>query len=123
LAWARAHHVTLGEDVRAELLCESHEDHGHRRCCKPEADDHASGGRACGKCGEQQDAAKSRWVWGFQAQKCHGLTLLWVAIGATLPVEIRSLWEYDWLQVGKVCTAADGFSPLFFEPSVPPPRV
>jgi hypothetical protein len=126
LAWAAAHGVTLTADVRAAMHDESHEPHAaceHKGCCEGAADDHESDGHHCGKCRDSEQAPKARWISGFQAQKCHGLTLLWIALGATLPVEIVSLWDYDWAQIGMVCAVDGEFSPLFFEPAVPPPRV
>jgi hypothetical protein len=123
LAWAKAHGVTMPADARAELERASHDDHEHAGCCDLAAGDHAADGHACGQCKNHEDTSGVRWVLGVQAQKCQGLTLLWVAIGATLPLEIISLWEFDWSPSGQVCVADGDFSPLPAEPSVPPPRV
>lgn len=61
------------------------------------------------------------WVNAIQAQKCQGLTTLWITSGANLPLEIRTLWSYDWTPVEKhVLTDAHHTSPIY-QPPVPPP--
>lgn len=126
LAWAKKHNVQIPADVRTAMLCQSSDDHAASAGCCAHDDDHdhdvASAPHACQNCREPQPAGKVGWVFGFQAQKCQGITMLWVAVGATLPLEIRSLWEFDWSQVDQVRDSSRILSSLSWQPSVPPPR-
>jgi hypothetical protein len=69
-------------------------------------------------------ASKSgfRWVLGIEARKCRGLSTLWVTSGACLPLEIPSLWEFDWRPQGQVEPPLVALASVTFSPAVPPPR-
>lgn len=63
------------------------------------------------------------WVHGFQAQKCQGLTMLWVSAGITLPHVNGPAWEFDMTLRGVVCQLQPMVSGLSTAPLVRPPRV
>ncbi len=49
----------------------------------------------------KRPAAARGWVLGIEARKCRGLSTEWVVSGASLPLEIQTLWEFDWTPVGR----------------------
>lgn len=136
IAWARENHVTIPAEVQLALAAEmdehaSHEDHEHADCCS----DHHTGGagchdkasaepesHACAKCGVLEGKSGVTWVLGIEARKCRGLSTQWIAAGASLPLQILSLWEFDWTPVGQVMSTTDPLCSIAFAPSVPPPR-
>ncbi len=62
------------------------------------------------------------WVVAFEAQKCRGASTQWIASGASLPLQIPSIWEFDWSRVGEVAVARELLQSTAFLPDVPPPR-
>ncbi len=138
LAWARRHGVALPAAVAARLAESAAEQHEHasQSCCREAHDDHehhdaagSCGHCSGGSCGDDHPAAADhdqagvRWINAVAAQKCQGLTTLWLSSGANLPVEIRTLWEYDWSPAGSVVATCDQFISHATSPPVPPPRV
>jgi hypothetical protein len=114
---------------------EAHEHHANHDGAHPACDAHiaqaccdreASQSAGCAHCPPGKAAAKRGrvvWVDGFQARKCQGLALVWIASGASLPLEIRPLWEFDWVEIDRIIARVDVFSPLDDEPPIRPPRV
>jgi hypothetical protein len=126
LAWARRHDVKVPHDVQVAMLGQSHErsDHGSSECCQPDAEGCCeSVGHNCEKCSAPEKGTKLTWVYGFQAQKCRGITMLWVAQGATLPPAARELWQFDAADAGLVPIISDRYSFVVSPPPVPPPRM
>lgn len=114
LAWAQKHNVTLSRDIETALADEAHEHKSPRSCCthhdeSPGCDEHHAGGRGDDAQDNQKTSprAKVRWVHGFQAQKCQGLSLVWITTGITVPVHAAPAWEFDWVACGQVCLASD----------------
>ncbi len=139
LAWVRSHNVALPAATIAALEAEAGQTTAtaSKSCCqsKPqvaksdasgECDASKSESQSCGHHAESSQASpatKSRigWINGVQAQKCQGLTTLWLVSGANLPVAIPTLWEFDWNLLGQVVPANDNFSSADHQPPVPPP--
>lgn len=130
LAWADSHSVTIPQQLKAALVAESHShtqcdqtDRVAHDCCAKPADaccaQEAAGSVAAKKpvaCGQQQaKSSKSskvsiRWVLGIEAQKCQGLSTLWVTSGACLPLQVCDLWQFDDAFCGQI-ELADDLSP------------
>ncbi len=137
LAWVRQHGIRLTASTIAALQAEARRDaRAAKSCCKNKSQ-LAKNCKACGHGGscahkadhqhEHQQATSSNkarivWVSGIQAQKCQGLTTLWLSSGANLPVEIPTLWEFEWTLAGRVDVADDTHLSLSDLPAVPPPR-
>jgi hypothetical protein len=125
LAWAREHGVAIPIEARSAMLATADSPAGRSKCCLADADDdHHCDARdhACPKCA-LHDEPSVAWVLGVHARKCRGLSTQWVSSGATLPIEILPLWQFDWTLVGRVFIAADRLGCLCMPPAVPPPRV
>lgn len=139
LAWATAHNVKLPAEVQSALVaaahrpaacdddhdcCASHDEDAHECCATPVAK--ASASDSCGHCAQPGHVVSSkpgfRWVLGIEARKCRGLSTLWVTSGACLPLEILSLWEFDWRPQGQVEPPLVALASVTFSPAVPPPR-
>ncbi len=140
LAWADAHGVSIPEKVRAELVVATQEQpatrQSRRSCCQHEGDatSCASAEGGCSHCKsndcksndcKSNDRPRARgWVLGIEARKCRGLSTEWVVSGASLPLEIQTLWEFDWTPVGRRTVAAtDACRSIATSPAVPPPQV
>jgi hypothetical protein len=132
LAWVRRHGVALPAATLAALTsaAENEDDeHATKSCCqrksKPTA--HSS----CGQCNDtaacdhasdsQARSIRFNWINAIQAQKCQGLTTLWLVSGANLPVEIADLWEFDWAPAGCTVVSNDTLLSRSDRPDVPPP--
>ena len=106
LAWAREHGVTVPDDVLVAAteeaaadeigLCCEHAEHSrhpqHRvavcRSARNNGSCRARGKQSgCSECSQPTHAAPSgrAWLIGIHAQKCHGLSLFWIATGAIAP--------------------------------------
>ena len=121
-------------DRCADHDCVGHHDIDHHRA----SDDHApaavaaAGSKpACSHCkpagkGETTEPTAHEggvvWVLGFQAQKCRGISVLWVASGASLPGVQSVEWQFDWCLAGRVSDAPLRPSSLAVIPPVPPPQ-
>jgi len=118
LAWARNNAVTLPPATMAALeekAAAETSDRAGGSCCQ----------RASGCCDEPAaESAESGLVWvsAIQAQKCQGLTTLWIVSGANLPLEIRPLWEFDWAPAGESNLLNDTTLVVFQQPDLRPPR-
>lgn len=122
LAWADSHRVTIPAALKAALVAESHShaqcgqtDHVAHDCCSQPADtccakeapshDAPSKSLPCGQRLAKRSKANSisvRWVLGIEAQKCQGLSTLWVTSGACLPLQICELWQFDDVASGQI---------------------
>jgi hypothetical protein len=141
LAWAREHGVRIPTAVATRLAEEAAEAtehlHAAKSCCRETHDAHAAADTPCGSCSQETacdahsaDAAADhhestggiRWINAIAAQKCQGLTTLWLLTGASLPVEIKSLWEFDWTPAGSAVVASANSISHAWAPPVPPPR-
>ncbi|REK08241.1 MAG: hypothetical protein DWQ37_20560 [Planctomycetota bacterium] len=128
LAWADEHGVAIPEDARAALVASVDDDRQPKTCC----DEHNSHcdtvdpQHKCGHCAsatpQDHEGRGVVWVDSIQARKCQGLSMLWVVTGASMPLEIPTLWEFDWLEIGRAVVTADRLSPLCYEPPTRPPR-
>jgi hypothetical protein len=137
VAWARKHNVAVPANVQLASAADRDEhvaatDHEEKSCCKKhdhEAPDlcrqrtAARGEEAkCSQCPTPSGDQGVIWVLGIEARKCQGLSTSWIASGASLPLEILPLWEFDWIPAGHVVTASESSRSLSFDPPVPPPR-
>jgi len=119
LAWVHKNAIALPAATMAALEKKAEQD-------SPSA----AGGSCCQRGGhcDDDDAEAARqaggfvWVNAIQAQKCQGLTTLWIASGANLPLEIRPLWEFDWAPAGETALLNDATFVVSYRPDVPPPR-
>ncbi len=125
LAWAREHGVRIPAAALARLVDAARdEQQATKTCChRSDACSHdchdAKSGRSSAK--PTKNARHGvRWLSGLQAQKCQGLTTLWLVSGANLPVEIRSLWEFDWTAVDHLVVADDELLARHSRASPPP---
>lgn len=139
LAWVRRNGVALPATTLAALTsaAENQNENASKSCCRHESLPAES---ACGTCDDAHgcdhaskaeavidESEKSRrgirvdWVNAIAAQKCHGLTTMWLLSGANLPVEIRDLWQFDWQLAGYVSIAQSQLASPAYEPLVPPP--
>jgi hypothetical protein len=135
VAWARERGVTIPAEAQSVLLadhnehrgddrkscCASHDHANDKTACHVDAQDGAKT-PACSKCVSRPGESKVTWVLGIEARKCQGLSTLWIASGASLPLEILPLWEFDWAPAGQILLAADSLEFVSFAPPVPPPR-
>jgi hypothetical protein len=118
LAWARKNGVTLPPATAAALASKAAEEAERTSgsCCH----------RAGGCCDEPSAAAQTAggfvWVHAIQAQKCQGLSTLWITSGANLPLVIRPLWEFQWVPAGETLLTDDAALVVSAQPDVPPPR-
>ena len=125
LAWADRHGVTIPAEARRALIAAAASPAAHSACCLAGGDDHVgcdASGHQCTQCAAHDESTVT-WVLGIHARKCRGLSTEWVASGATMPVEIGPLWQFDWRPVGRVAIASDPLDSLSDSPGVPPPRV
>ncbi len=143
LAWARKHKATLPTQTIAKLTAEAETDslptaeasccsrkQSHADACKTpvaplEKSCCETAPRSQDSSDEQQqvDDSSTKWDWinGVQAQKCQGLTTLWIALGANLPLTLESLWDFNWLFVEQLPLSDQTASSVRHEPAVPPP--
>ncbi|MGD9722965.1 MAG: hypothetical protein AB7O59_21325 [Pirellulales bacterium] len=142
LAWAEAHGVTIPAAAREVLFAAVGDSHEPQRatCCAHTADPHhehddtsvACTAQHCEHAGEEvghpcvncksHKAGGVDWVLGIEARKCRGLSTDWIASGASLPLVIVPLWQFDWASAGRVTTVAPAFASVIFSPAEPPPR-
>ncbi len=116
LAWARQHDATLPKGTLANLEKEAAQQASAERCDQR--------GGCCASAGNEDDhehAGGFVWVNAIQAQKCQGLTTLWVACGANLPLEISTLWEFDWQLLEHLLLDDEHSLCESQRPPVPPP--
>ncbi len=119
LAWARKNAVKLPPATMAALEAKA-----------AQAEKSTASGPCCQRGGKCDDAASPAaeqargfvWVNAIQAQKCQGLTTLWITSGANLPLEICDLWEFDWAPAGETTLLNDTTLVVSRQPDVPPPR-
>jgi hypothetical protein len=142
LAWAEEHGVTIPQEARVALVAAAGSQttaapSSQPDCCRHEHDEKsqcASVDRGCSHCKKSHDChsndCKSNdwpqargWVLGIEARKCRGLSTEWVASGASLPLEIQTLWEFDWTPVGHAAVMTDACRSIATSPAVPPPQV
>jgi hypothetical protein len=123
LAWAREHGVEIPAETRAGLVAQSHDEHYRKAGCCARCDHEDKALHSCRKCGDGEHQNGVGWVLGFQAQKCQGLTLLWVALGISVPAGAEVLWQFDWANAGSVCMLICNYSSFVSPPPLPPPRV
>jgi hypothetical protein len=132
LAWADQHQVTIPAELRADLERAATDEFQGSSCCRAKNDMHR-GSSCCDKHEQGSDAGQADhdhsdaghtigWVSGWQAQKCQGLTMLWTSVGGALPLEIQTLWQFDWAEIGPICLISPTLSPGALQPTVPPPR-
>ena len=114
LAWAKAHDI----DPPADEVTGHDDDHDRPSspCCHKQDDDPDHTVTACD---HKPDPSSSH---GVRALKCHGLSTLWVASGAVVPVELQSSWGFDWIVVGHVSATNYDLLTVVLDPAVPPPR-
>ncbi len=118
LAWARNNAVKLPPATMAALEAKAAQAETSTAC-----------GSCCQRGGKCDDAASPAaeqaggfvWIHAIQAQKCQGLTTLWITSGANLPLEIRDLWSYDWTLVAHLVLMDAHHSSPTDQPTVPPP--
>jgi len=153
LAWAREHHVEIPAAMLAALNEAAKNEVPAKSCCQHRhAEKACQADKACQATGHESSSCESTscsshsksqpqastaqtagnkssqrtrldWVHGFQAQKCQGLTMLWVSAGITLPHVTGPAWEFDMTLRGVVCQAAPAFPDRNSAPPVRPPRV
>ncbi len=138
LAWAEANGVTIPQEARVALVAAAGSQTpaaqpSQRSCCRHDHEDEdatscasvscASVDPGCSHCKSNDRPQARGWVLGIEARKCRGLSTEWVASGASLPLEIRTLWEFDWTPVGHAAMPTDAWRSLSFSPAVPPPQV
>jgi hypothetical protein len=135
LAWAREHNVEIPQEFVATLneddhehkasLCE-HDAHGHKceYCAVTKTE---AGEKRCEHCTSHDRSASEQrgttWVLGFQAQKCHGISMLWISTGASTPGVRRIHWEFEWRVAGHVLVRSPVTLCTADAPPVPPPQV
>ena len=120
LAWAHENHV----EPPAELVAEVAATHEHADC---KASERRS---CCAKHGHDEhdddhehEAPGVTLVIGLRAMQCRGLTTLWSASGAALPVVPAITWQFQW-DVVEWLPAQTSLSPSgSLAPPIPPPRV
>jgi len=115
----------------AHDCCDSH-DHEAQTLDQGTCDDHVAGQHDCGHClttqesGDSQqhanDASRVRWTLGIEALKCQGLSTLWIVSGACLPLEIPTVWQYDWTTTDVISVLASTPVAVPSVPPVPPPQ-
>lgn len=127
-------HEAHDHEAHEDEHCADHEHHtnhdGEHQVCDATAaqaccESQASQSSGCAHCPPAKTAAKRGrvvWVDGFQARKCQGLALIWIASGASLPLEVRPLWEFDWVEIDRVVARSEAFIALDDEPPIRPPR-
>lgn len=144
LAWVKRHGIELPASTLTALTTAAANQTGHatKSCCRHEAGAEAKAANPASSCGacdehdcdherapesvaeESEDERRGiqvEWINAIAAQKCHGLTTMWLVSGANLPVEIRELWQFDWQPAGYVNVATDNPTSPAYEPLVPPP--
>ena len=137
LAWVRQHGVQLPSATLAALTiaAENENESSTKSCCQRQAKPAANA--SCNPCSEaatcedRHDSANEspeaaggirfNWINAVQAQKCQGLTTLWLVSGANLPVEIRDLWQFDWAPAGRAVVLNDSLLSRTDLPAVRPP--
>jgi hypothetical protein len=137
IAWAKENHVSIPHDALVAMHDE--EQRGAEQHCSGDCEHdhdlqgdnhHELGARAlesapasaCTRCAASQRQGGITWVLAFQVRKCRGLSTLWVTCGAALPLEIQSLWEFDWAAAGEVVSLVSDLRSIVSSPPVPPPR-
>lgn len=144
LAWAAKHGVTPPDYVVA-AAGEEDEDREPASCCHASDKNHASccsaeRGQVARRCCSRDEptsaaqlAAKPEredaeggfdWVLGIHAQKCQGLSIHWLTVGAILPPPAPIEAPRDsspplWWSTSLVCI----WQAIFQRPDVPPPRL
>lgn len=108
--------------------CDAHEHESHQHTCSNDV----AGRHDCGHCSTTRDAGDShqhandaprvRWTLGIEALKCQGLSTLWVVSGACLPLEVPTLWQFDWTTAGAVSIRPSTPLAVLSAPPVPPPQ-
>jgi len=119
LAWAQEHNVAIPAPLLAALNEAAKNEVPAKSCCQHR---HAEASTAKTSVKNSSQRSKLHWVHGFQAQKCQGLTMLWVSAGITLPHAGGPAWEFDMTLRGVVCQAEPAFKDLTSPPPVRPPR-
>lgn len=141
VAWARKNNVELPAAVQLAWAkanasphsggcCEDHPVPAAKACCTAAVD--APVKKNCGHCPttEQRETEHSladsapiklRWVHGWQAQKCRGLSTLWVTCGGCLPVPAGPEWNFNWVVCGQLCPTTILCVSHLTPPPVPPP--
>lgn len=126
LAWAETNRVAIPSQLQAALIVDSRRGNAkvaaHDCCSEPAAAccaHDASSAPVAEKptaCGQQhRNETKTakvtvRWVLGIEAQKCQGISTLWVTSGACLPLVVIDLWQFDDALRGQI-ELADVLSP------------
>ena len=134
LAWA---HAQYRADQSPATQLDSAERHGDDQladaCCEPaDTQPPVPTKKNCSHCvsddayeSAEQAAApiKLRWVQGWQAQKCRGLSTLWVACGGCLPMPPGPQWDFNWVVCGQLGPMTICCASHLTPPPVPPPCV
>jgi len=137
LAWAKQHGVTPPEYVLAAAesddsageptsCCASKQSPPDSTCCSSAAQDdrEETTHTACASSPATQNSPRQLgWIPGIQAQKCQGVSLLWLASGAVLPPPpppkppVNSA-PPQWCSHALVCR----WQGIAAQPDVPPPQ-
>jgi hypothetical protein len=105
--------------------------HGRGACCRSEKSCRADSARDRGCCqpstspsSDKADNARGgvRWVLGVSAQRCQGLTTLWVSTGTTLPPPRVVAWAPSADPAGWLSSTDTTAFLLSRTPPAPPPR-
>ena len=131
LAWIRQHDVSVPAATLQALNAAAAEEAPATKSCCHRTQDHLADDGCGDDCQHDHDPAHPApqgehrsgivWVNGIQAQKCQGLTTLWLVSGANLPLEILPLWDFDWVVVDRVAVVSEAIDSPAYQPSVPPP--
>jgi hypothetical protein len=91
-------------------------DAGRKSCCRA--------GVTCKACAEKRPASKSGlgWASAVAAQRCRGLSTLWVSSGAVLPLPFAETWAPRLVPVAWLPSSDPTPSAVARTPPVPPPR-
>jgi hypothetical protein len=115
-AWAKARGVEPPTYAEKPLADGVDLDHASSvRCC------HAHHSHEADKSGSS-DSWLPRWVSGFSAQQCRGLTSVFSNSGAQIPPSPTSTWSPCLLQSGWICAAGSFPLTVPTSPLEPPPR-
>jgi hypothetical protein len=137
LAWARKNGVTPPSYVLESVAREEAEHHQVAGCCQAKEELACCSSRAVApagsSCCSKYALADDRnnpsllhveWVLGVHAQKCQGLTLMWVLVGAALPpvprMEVYLVSHPPTWWISPLVCHWQSISSL---PDVPPPRI
>ena len=131
LAWIAKHQATVPQSTLEALRSEAAVDDAPPACCQRDRAlcTDCNDGSPCEHTDQDKprapadDAPAFTWVLGIQAQKCQGVSTLWIISGANLPLDIKPLWQFDWSPSGYVIEVPRSFTSPAHQPPVPPPWV